>query len=172
MFLAITKSPEEGEQRNTLIGLVLEVILAEFFSKSKGEVTNGNIYWCYTWFITQIIGNKAQNDISNLRDSFFIKFQESLENFTSSWMDRDDFKDETEEDVEKFGKKCTTWIEHLQKLSRASLAVHRVNSRKCSNRRLTYFGEVTSLYDKYQALLEVKREGTELKLLQEEDNCS
>ena len=124
LFTAITKTQEvednqNGEkiqaERNCLIGVVFEVLLAEFFAKEKeddeGKVKISNdLSCCYTWFILQIT---AEKEYSNLRDSFFQKISEYLNNFEGSWKTREDMKETTDESVKAFVLKCKIWITGL-----------------------------------------------------------
>ena len=182
LFSAITKTEEvEGDQeggektrdeRNCLIGIVFEVLIAEFFAKEKEEEgkvkVSGELSCCYTWFILQFT---AEKEILNLRDSFFQKIKEYLKNFEDFWKSRGDIGETTEENVKAFVTKCNIWIKHLQQLTTSARDVKRVWNRKGTRGKSHqhYFGEVTSLHFKYKVLLEAKEEANLHKLIQQDE---
>ena len=184
LFSAITKTSEvddtqsvEGEkaedERNCLISIVFEVLIAEFFSKEDEVKINGELFCCYTWFISQIIGTQSEKEIFNLRDSFFQKIEDYLKDFEGSWKKRADLAEVAEEHVQAFVTKSKMWIKHLHQLTTSTRDVKRVQSRKGTRGRKSqqhYFGEITSLYYKYKVLKKVKEEATEHELLDKEDD--
>ena len=186
LFSAITKTPEEDDtcpvgaektqdERNCLISIVFEVLIAEFFSREarEGEVKiNGELFCCYTWFISQIIGTNAEKEIFNLRDSFFQRINDNLKDFEGSWKTRADLAEVAEEQVQAFVTKSKMWIKHLQELTKSTRDVKRVQSRKSAKAGKSqqyYFGEITSLYYKYKVLKKAKEEATAHELLDKEE---
>ena len=190
LFSAITKTQEVDDsqsvggeeaqdERNCLIKVVFEILKAVFFSKRDKVKINGDLSFCYTWFISQIIGTKSEKEIFNLRDSFFQKINNHLKDFEASWESQADLAEVGEGDVHKFVTKSKVWIKHLHELTTSTRDVKKAQSRqntKSKKSQQYYFGEITSLYYKYKVLDVVKNEATEEKLIEEgdtnfEDEC-
>ena len=177
LFDAIVNAPEEdgtdgsGMERNLLINTVFEVVASEFFARRDKKV-NGSIFWSYNWFINQVLTLKT-TCIENLRDSFFTKMEEHLDELEATWETRENFLTVTDEELIQFKVKFKTWISHLRTLTSRKRDVNHVSTHTgCDNgdKNKGYFGEVTAFYYLYKALQEVKKEAIENGLATEDED--
>ena len=148
--------------------LVFEIFLAEFFAKINNRFNN-SFPLIHTWFIEQVDGGEAENMNTLYRDRWLPSIRKSFEDFSNSWRTRPDFSGNMficEDRVQLFKTKFQFWIKHVARLLSVREEIGRVEAERNSQKKqVLYFGELTALHNQYKALLQLKKEAADEKLL-------
>ena len=164
--------PAFENQETTGPELVFEIFLAEFFAKVNNRFNN-SFPMSHTWFIEQVDGGEAKNMNTLCRDRLLPRILKNFEDFSNSWRKRPDFSGNVficEDRVQLFIEKFKIWMKHVERLLSVSEEVERVEAERDSqNKQVLYFGELTALHNKYKALMQLKKEAVEEKLLSDKD---
>ena len=164
--------PAFENQETTGPELVFEIFLAEFFAKVNNRFNN-SFPLTHTWFVEEVVGGEAESVNTLYRDRWLPRILKSFEDFSNSWRERPDFSGNIfiyMDRVQLFKEKFQTWIKHVERLLSVSEEIEGLEAERDSQKKqVLYFGEVTALHNKYKALLQLKKEAVEEKLLLEKD---